>query len=191
MKSHIKLLTCAVSLVLTGCGTVSVPDNVKTAGDYINNIRYSHTPAVDFAKVKQCVALNISNDNVRLTDNNGSFVGQYTGRYYNINNSHTDFAPNTLVTIDEFHRYLIVNGNTYYTARMIGNAVRFKLQIQVRPNNNEINLLFDNITRAQLNTGSLSNTGFTPVGVWYGAGTEDVIKAIDIVKNNLTDCFNN
>lgn len=190
MKKKLKLMTCAITLTLTACGSVPLPDNVTTTDNAIGSIRYSHTPAVSFDKVKRCIALNINNDNVRLTDNAGSFVG-YKGRYYNINNSHTDFAPNTLVFIDDNQQYLVVNGNTGYTLRMIGYAVRFRLQLQTVANENKINLLFDTISRAQLHTGSSTNNGFNPIYTQYGAHPDEAVKAIDAVKNNLTQCLNN
>lgn len=190
MKKNLKLMTCAITLTLTACGSVPLPDNVTTTGNAIGSIRYSHTPAVSFDKVKRCIALNINNDNVRLTDNAGSFVG-YKGRYYNINNSHTDFAPNTLVFVDDNQQHIVVNGNTGYTLRMINYAVRFRLQLQTVANENKINMLFDTISRAQLYTGSSTNNGFNPIYTHYGAHPDEAVKAIEAVKNNLALCLNN
>lgn len=191
MKKNLKVTISAITLTLTACGSVPLPNNVTTTGNVIGSIRYSHTLAVSFDKVKRCIALNINNDNVRLTDNAGSFVGQYSGRYYNINNSHTDFAPNTLVFIDDNQQYIVVNGNTGYALRMINYAVRFRLQLQTVANENKINMLFDTISRAQLQTGFSANDGFHPIYTHYSAHPDEAVKAIEAVKNNLTLCLNN
>lgn len=191
MEKSCKLSVCVITLSLVGCGNVPLPDNVTiVGGNALGSIRYSHTPAVSFDKVKRCVALNISNDNVRLTDNNGSFVG-YKGSYYNINNSHTDYAPSTVVFVDDNQQYIVVNGNTGYTNNLIGYAVRFRLQLQTMVNDNKINMLFDNISRAQLQTGLSVNDSFHPIYTHYGAHPDKAVEAIEIVKSNLTACFNN
>lgn len=191
MKNNLKLSAFMVSLVLAGCSSPQLPDNVKTDRQYLTSVTYTQPYGVDFDKVKRCIALTISNENVRLSDNSGSFVGPYSKRLYNIEHSRTDYAPNTLVHLDEFHRHIVVNGSAGYINGLVNYIIRFRLQVQTRPLTNETNMLFDNIIRAPMQTGFSANTGFKPVGTWYGAGTLDVTQAIEIVKNNLTACFNN
>ena len=82
------MLICAV---LFQSGVVhaksDLPPNVTTrpykGNQAIDTIDYSFSSptAVEFSKMKMCVATNLTNSEVQLRDNAGSFVGR-SGTYY-------------------------------------------------------------------------------------------------------------
>ncbi len=90
------VLICAAILVQSGAAYAKpdLPPNVTTrpykGNQAIDAIDYSFSSptAVEFSKIKMCIATNLTNSEVQLRDNAGSFVGR-SGTYYRSGNSST------------------------------------------------------------------------------------------------------
>lgn len=185
---------------ITACSSqVPLPSNVSVTpsgsmgGLYIDKIDFSYsTPNIqEFAKLKLCIAENITNNTVNLRDSVGSFVGSYTGNYYQTNNTQTISGGGIFKYLDDSTSTVIANGTTVSDSNALLLTKDFiKFEVKAATNNNHVTLIFSNITRAQQNTGSLSNDGFNPVGVWSGARAPDIYTSIESVANKIKTCLN-
>lgn len=187
-----------VTVLGTGCATapIQMPPNVAViqgaqGASYIDKATFKHTSKapVPFAKVKLCVAENVANDAVTLRDSVGSFVGPATKNYYQSNNTQTIGAGPVFKYVDDSQATLIANGTTVANdgGVMITDFVRYEAKAVA--SGNDVLLTFYAITRAQQNTGTLSNDGFSPVGIWPGSRAESVYRAIERVAARVQACM--
>jgi hypothetical protein len=193
-------LTAALIAVVVGCAAppVQLPSNVAVTrgahGEaYIDKVDFSYRSQNqrDFAKLKLCVAENVSNNAVGLRDSAGSFVGAASRTYYQTNNTQSVGGSGVFKYVDDSQSTLIANGTTVSgdnSAILSKDFVRFELKAGV--SGNDVALMFYAITRAQQNTGSLANDGFGPVVVAWGARAPDVYASIEAVASKVKACLN-
>ncbi|MDP0667306.1 hypothetical protein [Klebsiella pneumoniae] len=198
-----KILLGAVILpLLYGCvadmsrdGDLSLLNGVsyKNKGQYEYLKQYSKTtniqnPSID--KIKICVLRNITNRDVMLNDSSRSFVGAYTGNYYNINSSSKSNGGD-VVSLSG-NNAIVVNGSTDYLFNSgvisVKRVVRFTLDIVTA--NNKVSYTFSNIQQAQTETGSIPNNGFNDIGTWKGASPAQAIKSMEEITHDLESCLN-
>ena len=196
MKTHTIFLS---AFVLIACGSqVPLPDNVSTIQsgpsqyEYIDEIDTSKLSAdsVDFSLVKLCVAETVTNEDVVVKDASGSWVGPYTGTYYQSDNRQILSGADVLKYIDDDSSSLIAVGTTSYIKGSlipIRQFIRFSLKATSEENG--YSLVFSNVTRAAENTGSASNDGFTQVGTWAGADPDGVINQLQQVADRIHSCL--
>ena len=185
-------------LFLAGCQTtVELPSNVTTVagtsgqGTYVDKADFSFdaSSGVAFAALKLCIAETVQNQAVQLRDGAGSFVGPATGTYYRANNVQTQGGGEIFKYSDDSLSTLIATGTTMAapsTMGLVQDIVRFDLKASVK--GSRVGLLFQNVTRAQQNTGAAANTGFGPVGAWPGARAPDVVAALEAVAAKIRGC---
>lgn len=186
---------------LVGCSSnpIELPSNIKTIptgmgnSTYIDEIDKSFqvTSEVPFEKIKACSADVFTNESVVLIDSAGSFVGIYTGNYYQNKNSAVVQGGNLFKYVDENGKSLIANGRIKTKPQqggLIVDIIQYEAKISL--NNNNINLKFKNLKAAQENTGGISNLGFRNIGTWSGARAPAAISAIDQVANKFQNCVN-
>ena len=85
---------------------------------------------------------------------------------------------------------LIASGIVDETSDFLGmlkDFVKFDLQASVTADSVELKFL--NVTRAQQDTGSLSNDGFGRVGVWPGSRSEGVYTALKRTADAVNTCL--
>lgn len=190
IKSALTLLVGS----LAGCAAVPMPSNVSTrpgneSGDYINTVDFSYHPAtmaVNFNKLKLCIAENVSNGAVQLRDASSSFVGPATGRYYNLQNNQTIQGGEVFKYSDSTLSTLIATG-TVNSPGMVEDIIKYDLKASA--SQTKVSLVFSNITRAQKSTGSLANDGFGPIGTWSGARPMQSYTALQGVANGIKQCL--
>lgn len=200
MYLTLRVLGTSLALLFAGCAAppVQLPNNVAMVrgshGEaYIDKVDFSYrsqSPGT-FAKLKLCVAENVSNNAVGLRDSAGSFVGAATRTYYQASNTQTIGGSGVFKYVDDSLSTLIANGTTVSgdnSAILSKDFVRFELKAGV--SGNDVALVFYAITRAQQNTGSSVNDGFGPVGVWTGARAPDVYASIEGVAGKVKACLN-
>ncbi|WP_193315761.1 hypothetical protein, partial [Klebsiella pneumoniae] len=61
-----------------------------------------------------CIARNVTNNGVQLNDSSSSFVGAYTGNYYNIEKSTTIQGGEVINTAASSSDIVVANGTTSY-----------------------------------------------------------------------------
>lgn len=197
---QIALVASMIAVVVAGCAAppVQLPSNVGVVhgsrGEaYIEKIDFSYgtNGPRDFAKLKLCVAENISSNAVALRDSAGSFVGAASRTYYQANNTQSVGGSGVFKYVDDSSATLIANGTIVSgdnSAILSKDFVRFELKSSV--SGNAVVLMFYAITRAQQNTGTAANDGFGPVGVWSGARAPDVYASIESVASKVKACLN-
>lgn len=196
------ILGCLLGLSLVGCaqGPIQLPQNVKTIPmvgmqnqTQIDKIDESFKPNKDvtFEKIKLCSAQVFQNNSVTLNDNVGSFVGSYTGHFYEKSNNQTINPTNLFKYVDEKSNILIISGNTKTKAQQAGlitDIIQYDAKIE--KDSNEIKFTFQNILKAQQSTGVVQNSGFGPIGTWSGARAPAVIESLDLLANKYKNCVN-
>lgn len=190
-----------IGLFLVGCSAapIALPSNVATVSSgmgkstYIDKVDHSFIPSkiINFSNLKVCAASTFTNDGVILKDNAGSFVGAYTGRYYQQNNNQQISGGNVFKLIDEQSNTLVVTGSKKTRPQQGGLVVDYiKYDAKISLSNNSIQLQFQNIQAAQQSTGTLSNDGFRPVGTWAGARAPAAIETINSLAVSFKNCLN-
>lgn len=176
---------------------VELPSNVTTKAYggtrnmVIDTIDYSFAPEkpAEFSRIKMCIASNVTNNEVQLSDNAGSFVG-YSGTYYRTHNSQTIQGGGIFKYIDDTSNSLVAHGSISRQGGIggiIGRAIRFDLQITSE--GNSIQMRMRNIEAALKSTGSSTNDGFGPIGVWTGSMYKKDIQALAGFADQLKSCF--
>ncbi|MBN3344976.1 hypothetical protein H5A44_21460 [Pectobacterium brasiliense] len=190
------------SILLTGCAIDTSRDTdlnsfegisftKKGQAEYIENYTKKFDRTVySIEKLKICTLRNVTNRDVRLSDTSNSFVGAYTGNYYNINSSSNISGGDVLSLSDD--NGLVVNGTTSYIfdAGIISvkRFVRFTLDIVNKDKITEYT--FSNIQFAQAETGTLPNDGFNDIGTWKMASPAQSILSLSNIAKNINDCAN-
>lgn len=182
---------------LAGCATVPMPSNVTTmpgnaSGSYINSIDFSYQSNAPegFNKLKLCVAENVSNRAIQLTDSSGSFFGPATGHYYNDQHSQTVQGGDIFKYADASLSTLIANGTVDGGSVALGlTRDIIKYDLKASTHGSLVGLTFTNITRAQQSSGSAANDGFSPVGTWSGARPKQTYAALESIVNGIKSCL--
>lgn len=196
-------LACALTLtVLTGCGhlqpispgleskegiTLSDSDSMDR---YLERVELSRPVAPNDAEALPfCVAQTVATDEATLVDSSGSFVGAFTGTYYERTNVRKAGSIDGLRFASSDGNELVVEGTAGYTTGEIiplQYSVRYTLAIEGQAESTAY--VFTDIQQAQLNTGVLANTGYDPVGAWKGAHPSEVHSALSAVADRVSDC---
>lgn len=184
---------------LLGCAQepIQLPNNVRTISmglakqTQIDTVDKSFDASqnVDFAKVKLCLVDNVQNENVNLKDSSGSIIGNRAGQYYEKTNTQNIASANLIKYLDESTKTIVVTGNTRTPPSFIVDIVKYDLKVQQQ--DQHFKVVFQNILRAQQDTGTISNRGFNPVGTWSGARAPKIISALDVVANKFENCIKN
>jgi hypothetical protein len=172
-------------------GNVTVRDADKRAS-YMESVDFSYQPTqpVTFAQLKMCIAENISNNAVSLRDSSGSFVGPATGNYYQNTNTRIVQGGGIFKYVDDASSALVATGTADGGSTALGftrDIVKFDLKAMT--NGGSVTLTFNNITRAQQATGGAANDGFSPVGMWRGAGAQRIYASLEGVAGKLKSCM--
>ncbi|MCF6672313.1 hypothetical protein [Raoultella ornithinolytica] len=153
---------------------------VKNSGGVINKER-----------VKLCIARNVTNNGIQLNDSSASFVGAYTGNYYNIKKSTTTQGGDVINSAASSSDIIVANGTTSYQYDagliMVERVVKFTMDIT--QSQSGIKYTFSNLQQAQKDTGVVSNNGFSPIGVWKAAGGYQAINALDNITSEIDKCM--
>lgn len=197
-----KIITLGlVGFVLSGCSQapINLPSNVVTIptgmgkSTYIDKVDYSFIPKeiVSFNQIKTCAATTFTNDSVIVKDNAGSFVGAYTGLYYQKHNSQQLSGGNIFKLVDDQANTLVATGNKKGKPQQGGLIVDYiKYDAKVSLNNNRIEFVFQNIQAAQQNTGTSANDGFRQIGTWSGARAPAALETLDSLVTTFKNCLN-
>jgi hypothetical protein len=195
----INLLAASLFLVPATalCAKWEVPSSVAVRAEgkhasYMESVDFSYQPSVPvtFSQLKMCIAENVSNNAVTLSDSAGSFVGPSTGHYYQNSHNQTVQGGGIFKYLDDSSSTLIATGTTDGGPTALGltrDIVKFELKAATV--DADVTLKFGNITRAQQSTGSAANDGFGPVGMWRGAGAQRIYASLETVAGKIKHCL--
>ncbi|MCJ0828705.1 hypothetical protein MN869_09620 [Acinetobacter sp. NIPH1876] len=196
-----KIILLSLIIGLVGCSSnpIDLPSNIKTIptgmgnSTYIDEVDKSFqlSTEVPFEKIKACSADIFTNDSVVLRDSAGSFVGIYTGNYYQNKNSAVVQGGGLFKYVDDSGQTLVASGRIKTKPQqggLIVDIIQYDAKISLSKNN--VGLKFKNLKAAQENTGGTSNVGFRNIGTWSGARAPAAISAIDQVATKFKNCVN-
>jgi hypothetical protein len=184
----------AALCALAACSApATLPDGValrpgKASGGYIDTRVVQVRPA-PFARVKLCLAQTVSNPGITLTGGITAPLGlDITPHVQTVAVSGGDIFKYQ----DESIGTAIVTGLVDTGPSLLGttqSVTRFELTAEAPEGSSATRLTFRNITRADLNTGTIANDGFSPVGSWQAAHPEPVIAALDRLAASIDACL--
>jgi hypothetical protein len=190
MKWILALVTSLVCAGLVEAKNVALPDNVtlrpsgSRSGDYIDTVTLEAKSAT-FSKLKLCLAQNVSNPALMIT---GGTDAPFS--FYSNNKTQT-----TAVQGGDIFKYedaneqvaIVVGSIDGGPAILSRKIIRFELMAVVQEDRTA--LRFSNIEHATENTGSVTNSGFTPVGAWRGARPHAVIDSLTVLGERVGACL--
>ncbi|WP_406627711.1 hypothetical protein [Pectobacterium carotovorum] len=197
-----KIAVILISSLLAGCAADISKDiglNNISGISYKNNghaeyvksyTKTFNNPTNSIEKLKICTLRNVTNRDVRLGDSSKSFVGSYTGNYYNVKSS-SNVSGGDVLSLSGGNS-LVVNGATSYLfdAGIISVKRFVRFTLDVFNKDNSVEYTFSNIQHAQSDTGSLPNDGFNDIGVWKMAGPTEAIRTLDGIALSINECLN-
>ncbi|RKS85744.1 hypothetical protein DES39_1157 [Orbus hercynius] len=196
-----KLLLVFMSIALFGCAAQQVDKNLASftgvtyedyEGEYkmLKSFTVQGTTSKNINDINVCLLQNIENDDVKLTDSSKSFVGSYSGNYYNVTSGSTSSGGSVQQYSDD--KTIVIKGLTKYKNPQswvpITNYVRYTLTVKKDKTN--LNYTFSNIKQAQAETGYVANNGFNPIGNWDGANPSVILKTLENEVSKVSACLN-
>lgn len=185
------LIAIPLFALLSGCAVQH--ETLRQYGDYelegqlLKGFKVSAPGAAPMSALPACVATIVSNDPVTLSDSAGSFVGAYTGAYYQIGSRREVGGGNTIQYISPGGEDLVAKGATMYSSALIQRSVRFTLRVQSA--GQERIYQFSGIEQAQTSTGYMPNTGYNRVHAMPGGGAGHVLGSLKAIVNDLESCI--
>lgn len=164
---------------------VTVRSGNSRSGDYIDTVTHEARGAA-FAKLKLCLAQVVSNAPVTITGGTDTAFAMPSSR----TQTSTIQGGDLIKYEDAAAATVIAVGSTEGGKEIMGltsSVVRFELVAVAGPE--RTSLRFTNIARATLNTGSVTNEGFMPVGAWKGAKPLQVIDVLHRLGARIDSCL--
>jgi hypothetical protein len=190
-------ITLLLAVGMAGCASMQSETEMRTepgvslraraeGGNYVDELAIDARGA-DFGRLKMCLALTISNPPVTLSSGTT--------------------PPLTLFQPPRTQIIAVPGGDIFKyqdpasaTAVVIGSTdgglspmditrtvLRFELAAAAGPDRSH--LRFRNITRAYLDTATLPNDGFIPIGAWHAARPEAAIRALRGIAASIDACL--
>ena len=180
-----------LAATLYGCtvnqATLQQYGDVKLDGNLLKSITITHNEIAEIGKLPACVASNVTNESVSVHDTAGSFVGSYTGNYYQVNRAREVGGGNIIQYISQDGTEVIARGTMRYTAAMIERATRFTLSI--KDDGISRKYIFNNVEVAQMNTGNWPNSGYQKAAMNPGTGGGHILKNMKALANDIDSCM--
>lgn len=178
-------------VAIGGCATdaqnLSRYGQARLDGNYLKSFEVVKSGSVAPGKMSMCIASTIKNDPVSLSDSSRSFVGAYTGTYYQVGSNREVGGGSVIQYAAPDESSVVAKGETGYTSAMVSRSVRYTVTIQNLGADRKY--LFSGIQQAQLSTGSMANTGYSPVHVMMGGGSESVAQSLVAVTDEIEACI--
>lgn len=185
------LIAIPLFALLSGCAVQH--ETLRQYGDYelegqlLKGFKVSAPGAAPMSALPGCVASIVSNDPVTLSDSAGSFVGAYTGNYYQAGSRREVGGGNVIQYISPGGEDIVAKGTTMYTSGLVQRSVRFTLRIRdLGPGRL---YQFSGIEQAQTSTGIVPNTGYNRVHAAPGGGAGHVLGSLKTVTGDLEACI--
>ncbi|MFV3015425.1 hypothetical protein ACM9HO_06940 [Pseudomonas sp. KHB2.9] len=161
---------------------------VELDGSYLSSLSVSKPNKPSSEKLPMCVATNVKNESVTLSDSSGSFTGAYTGTYYRAGASSQVGGGNVIQYISPDQTKIVAKGATAYSSAMIDRSVRYTLSVEPSSSGGA-EYKFTGIQQAQLSTGSAANSGYFNVHTLTGGGSEEVSESLQSIASNIDACL--
>lgn len=189
------LMVVAMVGVLAGCAdNVRMPELSQYQADFAPWSSSELVDSVRFEKagppgdLPRCIAETVSNQGETLSDSSGSFVGAYTGNYYNVERGTHVGGGSVIEYAAPDGRLVVASGSTRYAVNsLVSRSVRFKLSVRQADAGRQYQ--YGSLAQAQLDSGAVANTGYNPIGAWAGANPDLALKALQGVTDEIESCL--
>lgn len=182
---------CLGALLVTGCAvqhdTLAKYGDYELSGDILVGYSVESVYVSGGRSVPACVASAVQNESITLSDSAGSFVGAYTGTYYQANKSREAGGGTVIQHASADGSEVVARGVTRYKAGLIERAVRFTLMTEVV--GARVTYAFSNLEQAQTNTGYAANAGFHSIHARPGGGAGQVLESLKDVAAEIDQCM--
>src|SRR5690606_20004483 len=185
------LIIAGLVVILTGCA--ANPQNLKQYGDVklngnvLHSLTVTHIEPANLGKLPVCVASTVTNESVMVSDSAGSFVGAYTGNYYQTNHSQEVGGGNVMQFVSPDGSEVVARGTTRYWAAMIERAVRFT--ISIKDDGISRTYRFTGVEVAQINSGTWPNSGYMKAAMNPGTGGGHALKNMKQIADDIDSCL--
>lgn len=195
------LVVMFVVLFVSGCAQTTIDSSLSEVDSVsLKDIGYGHSAIDSYTvtrsghysadNIKICLANSISNSGVTLTDSANSYVGAYSGHYYQRTTTTSVQGSNTVIA--ETKDKIVATGmGNYYTGGLLSILRYVRYIVTVSSTENSTKYVFTQIEQAAQNTGALANNGFGAAGAWSGADPMKVINTLDGEVDKITKCLAN
>jgi len=187
-------IVLAAGIALSGCAYSRMPELGQYQAEYVSASSAELVEGVVFTRpgkaddLPECIAATVSNQGETLSDSSGSFVGAYTGNYYNVQRSTNTAGGSVIEYASPDGRSVVASGLTRYNANaLVARSVRFKLSVKQGESGRIYR--YGNLGQAQLNTGSVANNGYNPIGAWAGANPNLALDSLSRLTDNIERCL--
>ena len=173
-------------LLLAGCTSnvdLTQYGDVQMQNDSIHSVALSFPGEGDPDKMLMCIAKNVSNDAVVMT-NSGGFVGQATGRYHSATANYAVGGGSVLQYVSADGSHIVANGEKGFARGIAQASLRFMLDIKQKGGARTYE--FTKIEQA----GTYNGYGYGPVGIMPGQGGGQVLDTLKALAGQLELCMN-
>ena len=194
----------AISMLMTGCANMTQRDpnlaqfnnveyiNAGQANEGIKSFYTEHTVKnLDPEVAKVCIFQTVKNEDVTLTDSSKSFVGSYTGTYYNIKSSKTVDGGDVIK--GDTKRGVMFNGNFKHTATDMFGVMPMPGYVRytgvAMKKGDTLKITYKQIEHAFQSTGSAANSGFSMLTSLAFIRPADAIKTMSDVSDSIVECI--
>jgi hypothetical protein len=179
-------IVVAALLAASGCSTapkdLSMYGKADMDGSYLRALTITKTGDSKPGKLPSCVASTVRNDSVSLNDASGGFFGYRAG-------SNREAGGGSVIQyVSPDESTVVARGAAGYSSAMIARSVRYTVTIQALKEGGR-EYKFSGIQQAQLNTGYASNSGYSPIHVMTGGGSEEAAESLKTVADELETCI--
>lgn len=180
------LTAAALNLLLVGCAanpeTLAQYGEYELAGSNIKSFTVRHAEPAALGKLPLCIASQVRNDAVVLTNDNVT-VGQYTGNLYTSTNSVAVGGGSVIQFVSPDGTEVVARGESkHIAAAIVERSVRFTLT--AKDDGAERVYRFTGIEQAGTNNGY----GYHPVHVMTGGGSGHVLGALKSLAADIDSC---
>lgn len=184
-------ITIIAAVTLAGCAvnkqTLNQYGDTQLDGNVLKSLTITHDEPANLGKLPFCVASTVTNESVMVSDSAGSFVGAYTGKYYQAHNSKETGGGSVMQFVSQDGSEVVARGTTRYWAAMIERAVRFT--VSIKDDGVSRTYRFTGVEVAQINSGSWPNSGFSRAAMNPGTGGGHALKNMRQIADDIDTCL--
>ena len=194
-------LILGIGLGLAGCATNQISSNLngvdgltlKQVGgnSFLDRYEFSSQASAS-SDLAFCIASNLSNKDVQLSDTSKSFVGQASGNLYIAGDKNNAAGGEVIKYKSDDGSKVAAQGRADYSFTFgfapISRTVQF--DVVAKKESGKLLLSFTEIMQAQKETGFSANNGFQPVGAWDGANPDMALSTLKDVATKIQRCMN-
>ena len=194
-------LILGIGLGLAGCATNQISSNLNgvegltlkqvNGNSFLERYELSSQASAS-SDLAFCIASNLSNKDVQLSDTSKSFVGQASDNLYIAGDKNNAAGGEVIKYKSDDGSKVAAQGRADYSFTFgfapISRTVQF--DVVAKKEGGKLLLSFTEIMQAQKETGFSANNGFQPVGAWDGANPDMALSTLKDVATKIQRCMN-